>query len=91
MLRLAKRAIVLGLGWLFILLGFAGLFLPVLQGILFLLIGVILLSYESVTVRRFMNRTRERYPVFASAFDRAEERARRVFRRTTGDDDDATA
>jgi uncharacterized membrane protein YbaN (DUF454 family) len=32
-----KRALVLIAGWAFILLGIAGLFLPVLQGILFLL------------------------------------------------------
>ena len=38
-----KRWGILVAGWAFILLGIAGLFLPVLQGILFLLIGLLIL------------------------------------------------
>ena len=37
----AKRILLLMVGWSFILLGIAGLFLPILQGVLFLLIGLI--------------------------------------------------
>ena len=42
--RPVKRVFILALGWTFIVLGILGLFLPILQGILFLLIGFILLS-----------------------------------------------
>ena len=46
--RRVKRYAILILGWVFIFLGILGLFLPILQGILFLTIGLILLSRESV-------------------------------------------
>lgn len=39
-----KRAVRIVSGWGFLLLGAAGLFLPVLQGILFLTIGAFLLA-----------------------------------------------
>src|SRR2546427_10937372 len=42
----AKRVLVLIIGWSFILLGIVGLFLPILQGVLFILIGLIILSSE---------------------------------------------
>jgi len=35
-----KPVAVIAIGWIFVVLGIAGLFLPVLQGILFLLIGL---------------------------------------------------
>ena len=44
----AKRILLLIVGWAFILLGIIGLFLPVLQGVLFLLIGLMILSGEYV-------------------------------------------
>lgn len=49
-------------GWSFIVLGTLGLFLPVLQGILFLLIGLFLLAKENVWARNMFNRLKERYP-----------------------------
>ncbi len=56
----------LTLGWIFLLLGVAGLFLPVLQGILFLLVGVYLLSLGSARARLLRQRARRwlrnRYP-----------------------------
>ncbi len=39
-----------------IVLGIAGLFLPVLQGVLLLLLGLSLLGKESARVRRYENR-----------------------------------
>ena len=58
----AKRLAVLLLGWGFILLGIAGLFLPVLQGVLFLLIGLIILSSEYVWAHKLLQRLRRRFP-----------------------------
>jgi hypothetical protein len=40
------------LGWLFILLGLVGLVLPVLQGVLFLVIGVALVGRRNWLIRR---------------------------------------
>jgi len=42
------------LGWLFILLGLLGLVLPVLQGVLFLVIGVALVGRRNWLIRRSM-------------------------------------
>jgi len=81
-----RRVLVLALGWIFIALGIAGLFLPVLQGILFLLSGLALLSVESRTARRILARLRARFPALAQRLDEAERRARALFARLTGRD-----
>lgn len=39
------------LGWLFIVLGILGIFLPILQGVLFLVIGVTLVGHRNPVVR----------------------------------------
>jgi uncharacterized membrane protein YbaN (DUF454 family) len=57
-----KRIISLTIGWTLILLGVVGLFVPILQGILFILLGLYVLSRESKTARRLLDRLRERYP-----------------------------
>ena len=56
------RFLRIGLGSLFILLGVIGLFLPVLQGILFLAIGCALLYREIPFLRRLVGRIRVRFP-----------------------------
>jgi uncharacterized membrane protein YbaN (DUF454 family) len=79
----AKRLAVLLVGWGFILLGIAGLFLPVLQGILFILIGLIILSSEYVWAHKMLQRLRSRFPSVARKADEAQARAagwmRRIF------------
>ena len=50
------------LGWFFITLGILGLFLPILQGILFILIGLAILSTRSEIIKRFLKHLEERYP-----------------------------
>lgn len=62
MMVLAKRALIYLIGWTFILLGIIGLFLPILQGILFLLIGLLVLSKESKLAKSLLHRLQERYP-----------------------------
>ena len=76
-----KRWAILGLGWLFIVLGVLGLFLPVLQGILFLLVGLVLLSRESRVMRRFLAYIRMRYPKLSAKVRQAELRANRLWMR----------
>ena len=79
MKALVKRWIILG--GAFLLLGIAGLFLPILQGILFLVIGLLILSSESEWAHRLVQRLRQRFPAAARAFDDGEERARRWLHR----------
>jgi uncharacterized membrane protein YbaN (DUF454 family) len=49
-------------GWLFIVLGILGLFLPILQGFLFLAIGLYLLSPYVPLFRRWKVMLLKRYP-----------------------------
>ena len=74
-----KRPLLLILGWIFVALGVAGLFLPFLQGILFLLVGVYLLALGSARARLLRQRARRwlraRYPDQVTRFEAAERRA----------------
>ena len=76
-----KRILVLVAGWIFILLGIAGLFLPFLQGILCLLIGLYLLSHEYAWAGRLLNKIRERYPVMAQKLDGIKAKAKNWLKR----------
>ena len=62
MLKQTKRIIVLTIGVVFVLFGVLGLFLPFLQGILFLVIGALLLSAYSPTLREWMQTHTRKYP-----------------------------
>jgi uncharacterized protein len=73
--RHAKRILVLIVGWIFILFGIVGLFLPVLQGILFILIGLVVLSTEYVWAHHLLAKLRQRIPKLGRAADQATERA----------------
>ncbi|MFC7442242.1 PGPGW domain-containing protein [Laceyella putida] len=57
------------LGWTFLILGVLGLFLPFLQGILFLLIGLYLLSKSSPWAKRLLERMKMRYPKLSSKLE----------------------
>jgi uncharacterized membrane protein YbaN (DUF454 family) len=79
-----KRILVLIAGWGFILLGIVGLVLPILQGVLFLLVGLIILSSEYVWANRLLIRVRERFPKIGRTADKATEKATAWLRRITG-------
>lgn len=74
-----KRWALLAAGWMFIVLGIAGLFLPVLQGILFLLIGLVLLSSEYVWAHRLLQKLKERFPAVAEHAHSASQRVHNWF------------
>jgi uncharacterized membrane protein YbaN (DUF454 family) len=61
-----SRWSMLAAGWLFVLLGIAGLFLPILQGILFILIGLLILSSEYVWANRLLEKVKQRFPTLAT-------------------------
>lgn len=71
------RLLRMGLGGFLILLGFVGLFLPVLQGFLFLGIGGLLLYRDLPFLPRFAGWLRNRYP----SFDRVARRLKQSFPR----------
>ena len=83
MLARVKRWAILGAGTVLLLLGFLGLFVPVLQGILLLFLGLLVLSYEWPPAKRLLDRLRRRYPAVADRLDAAERRIKaRLTRRT---------
>ena len=71
--RGGRHWLILIVGWAFVLLGFAGLVLPFLQGILFLFVGLWLLSHELEAARRLRDRAIRHLPArWRPALDRAE-------------------
>src|SRR5437016_7950713 len=80
----AKRILLLIVGWSFILLGIAGLFLPILQGMLFLLVGLMILSSGYVWAHHLLERLREKFPSISHKADQAAEKAAAWMRRLSG-------
>jgi uncharacterized protein len=50
------------LGWFLVGLGVVGLFLPFLQGVLFIMIGLAILSSRSTKIKRLFDLLEKRYP-----------------------------
>ncbi len=82
--RQVKRALALAVGWTLIGFGIVGLFLPVLQGMLVILLGLYVLSRESKTARRILGRFRDKYPDAYAAMKRTKIRATAAWDRLRG-------
>jgi uncharacterized membrane protein YbaN (DUF454 family) len=63
-----KRIGLIVAGWASLLLGVAGLFLPVIQGWFFILVGLLLLSSEYIWAHRLLQRLLAKFPRLKSAF-----------------------
>jgi uncharacterized protein len=70
-----KAIFLQAIGYGFLALGVLGLFLPFLQGILFLLIGLIILAEYAPWAQRLLDHFRERYPKAGALIDHAEAKA----------------
>jgi uncharacterized membrane protein YbaN (DUF454 family) len=66
-----KRIALIIAGWISLLLGVAGLFLPVIQGWFFILLGLVLLSTEYVWAHHLLKKLRERFPKLASTIHKS--------------------
>jgi uncharacterized membrane protein YbaN (DUF454 family) len=71
-----KRVLRHVFGWFFIVLGIIGCFLPILQGILFIIVGVSILAPEIPLFHRVMVRLKDRYP---EVFEKAHRLKQRFF------------
>lgn len=60
-----KRILRNAAGWLFLILGILGLFLPILQGFLFIFVGILLLSPDIPLFKRLVKWLGKRYPRLA--------------------------
>jgi uncharacterized membrane protein YbaN (DUF454 family) len=74
-----KRIVVLTLASVFLLLGLAGLVLPVLQGWLFLAISAILFSMYSPSMRAWMDKHTVRYPRLHKVVNKAQDWTTKIF------------
>lgn len=63
------RFSLMSLGIIFIFVGILGLFLPILQGILFLVPGIYLLSITSSRFKALLERALSRYPRVKRVYD----------------------
>jgi uncharacterized membrane protein YbaN (DUF454 family) len=84
MTKKIKRVAIIITGWAFLLLGVVGLFLPILQGILFIFIGLIILSTEYVWAHRLLSKLKARFPKLGRAADDASLKATAWLRRISG-------
>jgi len=64
------------IGGAFVVLGVIGLFLPVLQGVLFIVIGILCLSKGSALVRSQKISLKRRFPRLGSKLTYLEDKAR---------------
>jgi uncharacterized membrane protein YbaN (DUF454 family) len=71
------RIAMLLLGYGFLFLGVLGLFLPFLQGFLFIFIGLIVLSKHAPWAHRALDSIRRRWPKMGKMIDSAESMAER--------------
>lgn len=67
----------LGCGWAFLLLGFLGLILPILPGVPFLIVGLLILSTEYLWASSILTKLTARFPSFARHLEYATKKARR--------------
>ena len=59
-------------GYAFLVLGVLGLFLPFLQGFLFIVIGLLILAKQAPWAHNLLQRFRDRHPRAGELVDRAE-------------------
>lgn len=69
---LMKTVALQAAGYFFLVLGVIGLVVPVLQGILFISIGLIILAKTAPWAERLLQRFREKYPQGGALIDKAE-------------------
>ena len=73
-----KRILRYVTGIFFLILGVIGLFLPVLQGILFIIIGLLILAPESKLIRDFLNKLEKKFP---KIFEKARETIKKIIKK----------
>jgi len=80
-----KRLLRLILGIAFLALGVVGLFVPILQGVLFIIAGLVILAPESILIQRMIHRMERNHPAVFGKARRLKVRFLRFFGRATRD------
>jgi uncharacterized membrane protein YbaN (DUF454 family) len=79
-----SRIAMLTLGYAFLGLGVLGMFLPILQGFLFLAIGLVILSRHAPWAQRLVDRLKRKYPRLGAKLDAAEAKAQAIQESSAG-------
>lgn len=79
-----KDYIILALGWIAVFLGIIGLFLPFLQGLLFLLIGLYILSKRALWAQRILGKIRRKFPRLSGKIEQARWKGERFIAKIEG-------
>ena len=82
--RRTKTLVLKIIGWAFLILGVLGLFLPILQGILFLAIGMVIMSHVSPWFREKLTVFERTFPKYRDEIRAARIRAMLIVRRILG-------
>jgi uncharacterized membrane protein YbaN (DUF454 family) len=77
-MKMAKPVVQL-IGWMFLVAGVAGLFLPFLQGILFIFVGLMILSWQYEWAGKVLVKARTRFPQMAEQLDGFLQKMRKRF------------
>jgi uncharacterized membrane protein YbaN (DUF454 family) len=77
-MKMAKPVVQL-IGWMFLITGIAGLFLPFLQGILFIFAGLVILSWQYEWAAKVLVKAKTRFPRTAERLDGFLEKMRKRF------------
>jgi len=77
------RIATLSLGYGFLVLGIVGIVLPVLHGMLFLVVGLAILSRHALWARRLLERMKRQHPRVRAVIDRGERLTQRWLRVAT--------
>jgi uncharacterized membrane protein YbaN (DUF454 family) len=65
-----RRIAIATLGWVLILLGIAGLVLPIIPGAVLIVVGALMVNPQWASARRVLHKCRVRFPLLAPAFRR---------------------
>ena len=79
-----QRFLYLSAGWLFLLIGFIGGLVPVLQGWPFGIAGLLILSREYEWAHNLVEKLRTRFPRFGRIMDATSAKADQIIQKVTG-------
>lgn len=79
-----KRVVILSAGWGCIAIGIIGGFIPILQGWVFNVAGLLILSTEYEWAHRVLEWARNKFPRFAASMDKVKGKAERIAAKFTG-------
>jgi uncharacterized protein len=76
-----RKLLHITLGSIFVMIGILGIIFPIVHGTVFLIIGVIILSFESVTLENKLLCFVKKYPKLNSSYEKLNKKLRQLFKK----------